>query len=144
MSYVSRSLSENEKIIRMGSVHWIVFAWPVIWMVIGTVTMTLVIGIFIFIIALLALIGAIFYKFTTELAVTDKKVVAKWGFISRKTIEQRLSKIDAVTVNQSTLGRLLNYGEITIQGSGMALTPIKNVSDPLAFRRAVEVAEGAD
>jgi hypothetical protein len=67
-------------------------------------------------------------------------VVAKWGFIARSTIEQRLEKVDSVSVDQTFLGRVLNFGNVTVHGTGINATPIKMIADPLAFRRKVEQA----
>ena len=40
------------------------------------------------------------------------------GFIKRRTFEMSLDKVESVDVNQSILGRLLNYGDVTIRGVG--------------------------
>ncbi|MBY0363141.1 MAG: PH domain-containing protein [Phreatobacter sp.] len=90
--------------------------------------------------AALWLLVAWFMSRTTELAVTSRKVVAKWGFIARSTIEQRLEKVDSVAVDQTFLGRVLNFGNVTVHGTGINATPIKMIADPLAFRRKVEQA----
>ena len=59
-----------------------------------------------------------FHRWTTETDVTSMRVVHKTGFIKRRTFEMSLDKIESVDVNQSILGRLMNYGDITIQGVG--------------------------
>ena len=74
------------------------------------------------------------YK-TTEFAVTDKRVIAKTGLISRNTVELFLDKVESLHVEQSVLGRLLNFGTITIHGTGTTEEPIKNISAPLALRK---------
>ena len=74
------------------------------------------------------------YK-TTELALTDKKIIAKFGFIKRNTIEILLPKIESIQVNQSMLGRMLNYGSIIASGSGNPQAPIPGISDPMVFRK---------
>lgn len=88
----------------------------------------------------LGLIGSAIYRATTEMAVTDKKVIAKWGLIARRTMEQRLNKVESIVVHQGVLGRVFNYGTIYVHGTGSSSTPIRFVSDPVAFRREVEAA----
>lgn len=89
------------------------------------------------IIALAAL--AIYVSYTSaELAVTNRRVLAKFGLISRQVVEVRASKIEGVTINQSITGRLLDYGTIVISGSGGTAVPIPCVRDPLGFRRAID------
>ena len=57
----------------------------------------------------------VIYK-TTEIAITNKRIIAKFGFISRRTIEINLQKIESIQVDQNVLGRLLDYGTIVIAG----------------------------
>jgi uncharacterized membrane protein YdbT with pleckstrin-like domain len=75
---------------------------------------------------------------TTDLGVTNKRVIAKSGLISRRTVEQRIQKVESIRVSQGIVGRVLDYGTIMVHGTGGATTPIRNVADPFAFKRAVE------
>ena len=72
---------------------------------------------------------------TTEFAVTDKRIIAKTGLISRSTVELFLDKVEALHVDQSVPGRLLDYGTITIRGTGTTLEPIRDISAPLELRK---------
>ena len=72
---------------------------------------------------------------TTEFAVTDKRIIAKTGLISRSTVELFLDKVEALHVDQSVPGRLLDYGTITIRGTGTTLEPIRDISAPLDLRK---------
>lgn len=80
------------------------------------------------------LMGYIKYK-TTELAVTNKRVIAKTGFISRETVELNLAKTESIQINQSLLGRVFNYGSLMINGTGASHAPIAGIRAPLEFRR---------
>ena len=64
------------------------------------------------------------------------------GFISRRTIEINMSKVESVEVNQDIFGRLLNYGTIVVIGTGGTKEPFALIGDPLAFRRAVQSQQG--
>jgi uncharacterized membrane protein YdbT with pleckstrin-like domain len=72
---------------------------------------------------------------TTELAITNKRVIAKTGLIQRRTIEMFLEKIESIQVDQSVLGRLFNFGSVVISGTGVHSAPFKSISDPLALRK---------
>jgi uncharacterized membrane protein YdbT with pleckstrin-like domain len=74
------------------------------------------------------------YK-TTEFAVTDKRIIAKTGLVSRNTVEMFLDKVESLHVEQSVLGRVLDFGNITIRGTGATEEPIRNISAPLALRK---------
>lgn len=75
------------------------------------------------------------YK-TTELAFTNKRVIAKFGFIRRRTVELNISKVETIQVEQGVFGRIFNYGSLIISGAGNPQAPIVGISDPMAFRRA--------
>ena len=68
------------------------------------------------IVALYKMLTAWFHRWTTETDVTNLRVVHKTGFIKRRTFEMSLDKVESVDVNQSILGRILNYGNVTVRG----------------------------
>jgi len=74
---------------------------------------------------------------TTETDVTNKRVVHKTGFIKRRTFEIALDKIESVDVNQSIMGRILDYGDVTILGVGEGKETISTIAAPLSFRNAI-------
>jgi len=78
-----------------------------------------------------------FHRWTTEADVTNMRVVHKTGFIKRRTFEMSLDKVESVDVNQSILGRLMDYGDLTIQGVGEGTQTISTITSPLAFRSAI-------
>lgn len=81
--------------------------------------------------------------FTTEIAITNKRIIAKFGLIERKTIELNLVKVESIQVDQGVIGRMFNYGTIIISGGGNPLAPIAKISNPLLFRnRFVEATDG--
>lgn len=124
MSYVENNLIQGEQVIYHAQLHWVIFFWPVIFSLV--------------LIGIPWLIAAILRKITTEMAVTNKRVIIKTGIISRKTLEMNLSKIENIAVDQSILSRILGYGMITVVGTGGTHEPFKNVAQPLEFRNAVQ------
>jgi len=78
---------------------------------------------------------------TSEFAVTDKRVIIKLGWLSRRTIEINMSRVESVQVDQDIFGRFLNYGTITVIGTGGTKEPFTLIDDPLAFRRAVQAEQ---
>jgi uncharacterized membrane protein YdbT with pleckstrin-like domain len=84
---------------------------------------------------LFVLVKPIIIKETTELVITNRRIIAKVGLVSRHTIEINLSKVESISVSQSILGRLLNYGDLEIVGTGGTREPILFISEPLMFRR---------
>jgi hypothetical protein len=142
VSYVGDSLGPGETIVHEATIHWIVYFWPIVAVIVGLAATVLAwpYGLAVLAAAALWLLVAWFLSRTTELAVTSRKVVAKWGLVARSTIEQRLEKVDSIAVDQTFLGRVLNFGNVTVHGTGINATPIKMIADPLVFRRKVEQA----
>ena len=80
---------------------------------------------------------------TTELAITNKRVIAKTGLFQRRTIEIFLEKIESIQVDQSVFGRMFNFGSVLISGTGVHSAPFKNISNPLSLRRNFMMAADA-
>ncbi len=75
-----------------------------------------------------------------EFAITNKRVVIKVGFLRRRTVEMLLMKVEAIEVDQSILGRILNFGTIIVTGTGGTRELFRGISAPLEFRRQVQGA----
>jgi uncharacterized membrane protein YdbT with pleckstrin-like domain len=90
-----------------------------------------------FVIGLVLLIQHWWRRFTTEVAVTNRRVISKTGFIKRRTVEMHMDKVESVDVDQTILGRLFNYGDITIRGTGETLERLRMIDRPLEFRNHV-------
>jgi uncharacterized membrane protein YdbT with pleckstrin-like domain len=74
---------------------------------------------------------------TTELAVTDRRVIFKRGLIRRHTVEMNMDKVESVDVDQSIMGRIFNYGDVTVRGTGASIEPLRMIGNPLGFRSRV-------
>ena len=90
-----------------------------------------------FLIGLVLLIQHWWRRFTTEVAVTNRRVISKTGFIKRRTVEMHMDKVESVDVDQTILGRMFNYGDITIRGTGETLERLRMIDHPLEFRNHV-------
>jgi len=125
-SYVEGVLTKGEQVVYKAKVS----LWSLAPMfLLGLILLPLWVG-------LLFWAAAAVRYFTTELAITNKRVIAKFGLIRRSTIEINLQKIESIQVNQSILGRVFNYGSIVLSGAGDPQAPIPGISNPLQFRRA--------
>jgi uncharacterized membrane protein YdbT with pleckstrin-like domain len=91
--------------------------------------------------AVLAVLGvliimvALIRRGTTELVLTDRRIIAKRGFISRVTVEMQLTKVESLHINQSMMGRMLDYGDVLVVGTGSSLEPLRGICEPLELRR---------
>jgi uncharacterized membrane protein YdbT with pleckstrin-like domain len=149
MRYVRRVLQPGETIVYSTKLHWLVYVNAILLGIICIIliggaiatndnpnlSLALVIAAILF--ALLSLAAALrgfIRRATTELAVTDHRVIYKSGLLSRHTIEMNRDKVESVDVDQSLLGRIFGYGTVVVRGTGGSLEPMRNIGDPLTFR----------
>jgi uncharacterized membrane protein YdbT with pleckstrin-like domain len=103
----------------------------------GLHVLVLIVAAIIFLLGALLLARAGFRRVTTEIAVTDRRVIYKCGFISRYTVEMHMDKVESVDVDQSLFGRLFNYGDVIIHGTGAGFEPLKMINAPLDLRNHI-------
>src|SRR5579862_2910271 len=150
MTYVQRVLQPNETLIYATRLHWLVYGRAVLLLVLAAIAAAAAarielslqvvmwaVAAGLFALAVFEGVRAALRRVSTELAVTDHRVIYKRGLISRYTIEMARSKVESVDVVQSILGRILNYGTILVRGTGGSLEPFRNVEDPLRLRSAI-------
>jgi uncharacterized membrane protein YdbT with pleckstrin-like domain len=132
-SYVEAALIKDERIVHVGRISlWSLWRYTVP----GVVLLPVGIGL------VFLAIAYVKYK-TTELAITTRRVIAKFGFVSRRTVELNIQKVESIQVEQTVMGRLLDYGTLVISGGGNPQAPIPGISDPIAFRKAFIEAQDA-
>jgi uncharacterized membrane protein YdbT with pleckstrin-like domain len=149
MRYVRRVLQPGETVVYDTKLHWVIYTRAILLLVgclilVGAAVYTsnnqnlsLALEIAAAILALLALstaFRAFVRRATTELAVTDHRVIYKTGLLARHTIEMNRDKVESVDVDQTLLGRIFGYGTIIVRGTGGSLEPIRTIGDPLTFR----------
>ncbi|MGY4510390.1 hypothetical protein ACVIN2_003844 [Bradyrhizobium sp. USDA 3650] len=149
--YIDEILQPGERVLYSTNAHWIfylpaILAWIVALALFVLSRQTIVEGLVLLclvaagLVALAALYWTVkgwFHRFTTETDVTNLRIVHKTGFIKRRTFEMALDKVESVDVNQTILGRILNYGDVTINGVGEGRETIRTIASPLAFRSSI-------
>ena len=88
-------------------------------------------------VAMLAFLRAWFRRWTTEIAVTDRRIVLKRGLLRRHTVEMNMQKVESVDVDQTLFGRVFDYGNVTIRGTGSSFERLDMIDAPLKLRTTV-------
>jgi uncharacterized membrane protein YdbT with pleckstrin-like domain len=149
--YIDDILQPGEKVLYSTNAHWVFYlpaiaAWIVAVILFILSRATIVEGVILLCLSASAVVAIValywtakawFHRLTTETDVTNKRVVHKTGFIKRRTFEIALDKIESVDVNQSIMGRILDYGDVTILGVGEGKETISTIAAPLSFRNAI-------
>ena len=142
MRYVRESLLPDEKVISEASVHWWVFAPGAMLLFLGVMSLPRGPGVGVVLILIGAILAGKGYitRMSTELALTDKRIIAKFGLFNRNTVELIYRSVESFHVKQSILGRLFGYGTIVICGTGGGSAPIPMISSPIEFKSDVMMA----
>jgi uncharacterized membrane protein YdbT with pleckstrin-like domain len=80
---------------------------------------------------------------SSELVVTDRRVLIKTGIVRRQTLEMFIPRIESVGVDQGFFGRMFDFGTVTIRGTGGSEEPFEAIAHPLAFRNSVQRLQSA-
>ncbi len=126
-SYIEDALTQGETVVHTARISAWVLSGPIL---LGLVLLPA------FGVGLLFWLYAYIQYKATELAITNKRVLVKHGFIARQTIELSISKVESIRVDQTVMGRVLNYGSLVISGAGTAQEPVRGIAKPMAFRKA--------
>jgi uncharacterized membrane protein YdbT with pleckstrin-like domain len=154
MGYVDRVLQPGETVIHRAQLHWLIYGRAVLVLVAALVlgvaalqvsdanlqTALEYAALAALLLALLDGLAAFIRRSATEFVVTDQRVIFKRGIVSRHTVEMNRGKIESVDVDQSLLGRILNYGTVVVRGTGGSLEPLANIEAPLLLRTRITAA----
>ncbi len=151
MSSVERNLLDGEVVVFRTRLHWHLFVWPVVLelLVMVPLGVLLYLNNYVAWAALPAALGSIpiFLAFirrqSSEFAVTNKRVVIKLGVVTTRSLELLLSKVEGIAVNQGLAGKIFDYGDIIVTGSGGTKEAFSGIQSPAGLRRAIQSAADA-
>jgi len=158
MSYVEKHLMDGETVVYATRLHWIVLAGPVLLgLLLGLPGIALLVlsgthagdaraatesmlagGVVLAAVALVIVARGILNRNATEMAVTNKRVVAKVGVAARRTVELILSRIESIGVEETVMGRMLGYGTVIVRGTGGTPEVFEKIAHPMEFRTQVQ------
>jgi uncharacterized membrane protein YdbT with pleckstrin-like domain len=151
VGYVERHLLPNERVIYKTRLHWVLFAKPALVTLLG-LAVTVALGAltrveWLWYASLLVILAGVVWGLvetvellTSEFAVTTTRLIFKVGLIGRYTTELLLGKVESIGVQQTLLGRVLNYGDLVVTGTGGVREVFPRVHDPIGFRNHVQEA----
>jgi uncharacterized membrane protein YdbT with pleckstrin-like domain len=157
MSYYQKVLMPDEGVRAMGRLHWAIYLRAWLMLAIGAVAGVMFlylhyaagadrlipsyiaggIAVLFLLMAFFSWQNALLRRQTTEIVITDRRIIFKEGFIRRRTMEMNLSKVETVDVIQGIWGRVFDYGSIVIRGVGSSYEPLRMIAHPLALRTAI-------
>ena len=139
MGYIKSNLLPDEEIVYIATLHWKSFVGPSLIFTVGLLLLAVqaILGVFVILFGLFIGLRAFIEYKTSEFGVTNKRVIIKVGLLRRRTLELLLRQVEAISVDQSIFGRMLNFGSVTLTGTGGVREVFHNISSPLEFRRQI-------
>lgn len=151
--YVESILNSQERVIAKAYISWWSQVIPIILSIVAAIILLVIFAVVAFVInENFILVGyglaafELFFVFaraylvikTTEIALTNQRIIVKKGFIQRDTKEVPLDRVESIELNQTVLGRIFNIGSISINGTGGMNSPMKCIGKPMDFKKAVD------
>ncbi len=152
MGYVEGLLGSNEDIVVKTRQHWLVLASSflsnlvfaviiIVVSVVATVFGGAVLGplplllLVLLVFPLLVFLRVFLEWWNEEYIVTNRRVIQVEGVINKHVIDSSLEKVNDVVLDQSYLGRLLNYGNVEIlTGSDIGVNKLERIGNPVKFK----------
>lgn len=146
MSYINQHLMDDEEVIYQTRIHWIVFVpWLLVTIAVLSAlffvrdnpTLVFVIRVVAAVLFIKAIAANLLY-WTAEYGVTTKRVLGKTGLIRIQSLDILLLKVEAVRLNQGVMGRILNYGDLIVTGTGGTQEVLYDLPDPMEVRKVIQ------
>lgn len=146
MSYIENNLMDDEQMVHATRLHPIILLMPAAmtsllagsFAIVDSIPYAQVVVAILLVAALWRLSDRLVLFLSTEFGITSKRVLGKTGFIRRTSLDIVLNKVEAIRLSQSILGRILNYGDIEVTGTGGTDETLRYLPDPLTFRKVVQ------
>jgi membrane protein YdbS with pleckstrin-like domain len=148
MGYIEQSIGPTETLLYKARFHWLYYAaaWAALILLaiaMGCIlfyarSVTAILLLSICVLGLLLLLRCMLPIWTTEIGVTNHRLIVKRGWLGRSTDELQLNAIEKVNFNQGFLGRLFGFGNVDVHGTGMDDLHIPAVADPMELLKAIE------
>ena len=151
VGYVESHLLPDERVVYKTRLHWVLYIKPMLVTLAGVVLAVLLaqvtdppwlwyVGVAVAVAGVLWWLVRGIELMSSEFAVTSMRLIFKVGLVARYTTELQLSKVESIAVTQSLFGRVLNYGDLTVTGTGNTREVFARVHDPVGFRNEVQRA----
>jgi membrane protein YdbS with pleckstrin-like domain len=151
MAYYTKVLQPEETVKAVGRLHWSIYGRAIVVLLLAVAVLAFAESLtdpewqryaqmasgVVALLGLLLLIAAWIRRKSTEIVVTDRRVILNQGLLRRHTMEMNM--IEMVDVKQSLWGRIWGYGTVEIRGTGADIEPLVGIGSPLAIRNAIVV-----
>lgn len=135
---LEQMLVKGEEVIIKADLHPAIY-WKSVGVLLLSVFM-LILGIMPFFLLLmivggLMLIASILTQHYLLLAVTNKRILARYGLLQMDVVDIRLSKIESIDLERMLTGHIFGYANVVVMGTGQRVIRIPYIRNAEAFRK---------
>ena len=148
MGYLEGLLGRKEKIVFKARQHWLVVVPRlVLWIAVSLLIVLIASGLALTVagVALVLILAVVFPLWrimvillnwwNEQYVITNRRVIQLEGIINKHSIDSSLEKVNDVVLEQSALGRLLNYGDVKIlTASEIGVNLFRRMDRPVRFK----------
>jgi len=146
MGVIEKNLMAGERIVYRGRLHRVIFLKASIILLVALAAFIflphddawIILAVVILAAGAVAAISAAITWYTSEFILTNKRITMRVGLIHSHSVEILLTKVEAMTVDQDIFGRLLDYGTISIRGTGGTQEKFDTIAAPFQFRKMTQ------
>ena len=152
-SYLKNQLGENEQIIFVTRQHWLVLLGQILAKSVLALGLAILITLIwriwlphplvplaylLLLLPLLGMLGNVLIWASRQYIVTNWRVIQISGVFSKEVADSSLEKVNDVKLEQSFLGRLLDYGDLEIlTASELGVNQFTQVGQPVRLKTAM-------
>lgn len=135
---LKRMLVSGEEVVLRAELHNAIYWKAVAVLFIGFLFLLFVavpLGILLLVVGAIMLILAIITKHYLLLAITNKRVLARYGLLQMDVVDIRFSKIESIDLERMLPGHIFGYASVVVMGTGQRFIRIPYIANAEAFRR---------
>ncbi len=153
--YLKNLLGKNEQVILIARQHWLVLVGEILsesvlsialivlvsllWMFLDqSWAIWMPLGYLLLVFPLVSLWRDVLKWLNRQFIVTNRRVIQIAGVLNKDVIDSSLEKVNDVKMEQSLLGRMLDYGDVEIlTASDIGANTFKRIGSPVRFKTAM-------
>ena len=137
MSYIEKNLMDGEQIVYEARQHWIIYWLPALLLVVAVAQFAFPLDLLLqacIALALAAIAGiwALNIYGGRKYILTTKRLILKRGIVKRESLDLILRRCEGVSIKQSIIGRILDYGTVVVS-TGEVANSFERILNPVKF-----------
>ncbi len=134
---IEKFLVAGEEVILRAELHNAIY-WKAVAVLLFSIVVWFyvhVLGIFLAVVGAIMLVIAILTQHFLILAITNKRILSRYGLLQMDVVDIRLSMVESIDLERMLPGHMFGYANVVVMGTGMRQLRVPYISNADAFRR---------